>query len=135
MHLCLEVSINIVVTMDDLDKSSVWKWMVDSCVCTCGAGVRTHVFNMFVSSAKRARLQRQKWSSPDQHKTRSSLAMNTFVCSVMSCSEVSSRGCFGASGQHVRLQDDIEFGGETSCILKVGLETHQKRTETRGKSF
>ena len=38
--------------------------------------MRTYVFNLFVCSAKRARLQRQKCSSPDQHKTRSSLAMN-----------------------------------------------------------
>ena len=89
----------------------------------CVAGVRTYVFNVFVSSAKRASLQRQKCSSPDQHKTRLSLAINAFVCSVMSCSEVSSRGCLVASDQHIRLQCDIEFGGETSCILKVGLET------------
>ena len=60
-----------------------------------------YVFNLFVSSAKRARLQRQKCSSPDQHKTRSSLAMNAFVCSVMSCSDVSSRGYLVASDQHV----------------------------------
>ena len=99
------------------------------------AGVRTYVFNVFVSSAKCARLQRQKCSSPDQHKTRSSLAMNAFVCSVMLCSEVSSRGGLVASDQHVRLQCDIEFGGETSCILKVGLESPPKRTETRGKKF
>ena len=65
--------------------------------------------------------------TPDQHKTRSSLATNAFVCSVMSCSEVSSRGCLVASDQHVRLQYDIEFGGETSCILKVGLENPPKK--------
>ena len=58
---------------------------------------------------------------------RSSLAMNVFVCSVMSCSEVSSRGCLVASDQHVRLQCDIEFGGETSCILKVGLKKNPKK--------
>ena len=101
----------------------------------CVAGVRTHIFNVFVSSAKRARLQRQKCSCPDQHKTSSSLAMNVFVCSVMSCSEVTSRGCFVASDQHVRLQCDIEFGGETSCILKVGLETPKKEQKLGGKSF
>ena len=60
--------------------------------------------------------------------------MNAFVCSVMSCSDVSSRGYLVASDQHV-VFSDIEFGGETSCILKVGLETPQKRTETRGKKF
>ena len=59
-----------------------------------------YVFNLFVSSAKRARLQRQKCSSPDQHKTRSSLAMNAFAGSVMSCWEVSSRGYLVASDQH-----------------------------------
>ena len=89
------------MTSDHLDKSSVWKSLVASCVCVCVAGVRTYVFNFFVSSAKRARLQRQKCSSPDQHKTRSSLAMNAFVCSVMSCSDVSRRGYLVASDQHV----------------------------------
>ena len=67
----------------------------------CVAGVRTYVFNLFVSSAKHARLQRPKCLSPDQHKTRSSIAMNAFVGSVMSCSEVSSRGYLVASNQHV----------------------------------
>ena len=37
-----------------------------------------HVFNMFVSSAKRIRLQRQKCSSADQHKMCLSLAINAF---------------------------------------------------------
>ena len=55
----------------------------------CVAGIRTYVFNLFVSSVKRTRLQR------------SSLAMNAFVCSVMSCSDVSSRGYLIASDQHV----------------------------------
>ena len=59
--------------------------------------------------------------------------MNAFVCSVMLCSEVSSRGCLVASDQHVRLQCDIEFGGETSCILKVGLETPKKEQKLGGK--
>ena len=112
------------MTSDHLDKNSVWKSLVAS---VCVAGVRTYIFNVFVSSAKRARLQRQKCSSPDQHKTRSSLAMNAFVCSVMSHSEVSSRDCLVGSDQHVRLQCDIEFGGETSCILKVGLENPPKK--------
>ena len=44
------------------------------------AGVRTRVSNVFVSSAKRVRLQCQKCSSPDQHKTRSLLAINAFAC-------------------------------------------------------
>ena len=98
----------------------------------CVAGVRTHVFNVFVSSFKCTHLQHQKCSSPDQHKTRSSIAMNAFVCSVMLCLEGSSRGCLVASDQHVRLQCDIEFGDEMSGILKVGLETHQIRTENGG---
>ena len=98
------------MTSDHFDKSSVWKSLVASCACV--AGVRMYVFIVFVSSAKCAHLQRQKCSSPDQHKTRSSLVMNAFVCSVMSCSEVSSRGCLVANDQHVHLQCDIEFGGE-----------------------
>ena len=67
-------------------------------MCVCVAGVRKYVFNLsparnaLVSSAKSVRLP---------HKTRSSLAMNTFVCSVMSCSDVSSRGYLVASDQHV----------------------------------
>ena len=62
--------------------------------------------------------------------------MNAFVCSVMSCSEVSSRGYLVASDQHVRLQCDIEFGGETSYIFKVGLENSpQKEQKLGGKSF
>ena len=64
--------------------------------------------------------------------------MNAFVCSVM-CSEVSSRGYLVASDQHVRLQCDIEIGGETSCILKFGLETPPppppKEQKLGGKSF
>ena len=78
----------------------VWKSLVASCVCVASE-VRMYVFNLFVSSGKCAHLQRQKFSSPDQHKTRSSLAMNAFVGSVMSCSEVSSRGYLVASDQHV----------------------------------
>ena len=98
----------------------------------CVAGVRTYVFNVFVSSTKRAPLQCQKCSSPDQHKTLSSLAINMFVCSVMSCLEVSSRGCLVASDEHVRLQCDIEFRGETSCILKVSLENPPKKEQKLG---
>ena len=51
--------------------------------------------NALVSSAKSVRLRTM------QHKTRSSLAMNAFVGSVMSCLEVSSRGYLVASDQHV----------------------------------
>ena len=46
-------------------------------------------FSLFVSSAK--------CSSPDQHKTRSLLAINAFACRVISCSEVNSRGYLVAS--------------------------------------
>ena len=74
----------------------------------CVAGVRTYVFNLsparkaLVSSAKSVRLQLKSVRLQTmQHKTRSSLAMNAFVGSVMSCSEVSSRGYLVASDQHV----------------------------------
>ena len=53
--------------------------------------------------------------------------MNVFVCSVMSCSNVSSRGYLIASDQHVVCSEDIECEGETSCILKVGLETPPRK--------
>ena len=66
--------------------SSVRKSLV--AICACVAEVRTRVFNMFVTSTKRVGLQHQNCSSPDQHNTCSSLAMNAFVCVVISCSEV-----------------------------------------------
>ena len=63
------------------------------------AEVRTLVFNVFVSSAKCVRLQRKMRSSPvpsvhllASTKARSLLAINEFVCNVISCSEESSRG-------------------------------------------
>ena len=98
------------MTSDHLDVSFVWKSVVASCVCV--AGVRSCVFNVFVSSAKRVCLQRQKCSSPDQHKTRSSLAINEIGCSVMLYSEVSSRGYLVTSDKRVCLRCDIVFGGE-----------------------
>ena len=99
---------------------------------------------MFVSSAKHARLQRQKCSSPDQHKTCSSLAMNAFVCSVMSCSEVSSRGYLVVSDQHLRgklVDHYIELDATTRADLKqlkAALMTKAGLTQdplTAGKLF
>ena len=98
------------MTSDHLDVSFVWKSVVASCMCV--AGVRSRVFNVFVSSAKRVCLQRQMCSFPDQHKMRSSLAINAFGCSVILYSEVSSRGYLVASDKRICLQCDIVFGGE-----------------------
>ena len=64
------------MTSDHLDVRFVWKSVAASCVCVCVAGVQMRVFNVFVSSAKHARFHRQKCLSPDQHKMRSSLAIN-----------------------------------------------------------
>ena len=79
-------------------------------MCVCVAEVRTHVFNMFISSAKR--------SSPDQHKTRSLIARNAFACSVISYSEVNSRGYVVASNNRVCPQCDIVFGGEQQRLSR-----------------
>ena len=114
----------------------------------CVAGVRTYVFNLFVSSAKCARLQRETRLSPApevfvssaksvrlrtmQHKTRSTLAMNAFVGSVMSCSEVSSRGYLVASDQHVvcSVTSNLEL---KRVVFESWFRNPPKRTETRGK--
>ena len=59
-----------------------------ACVCVCVADARTRVFNAFVSSAKvfisssNVFVSRANSVRP-QHKTRSSLAINMFVCSVI----------------------------------------------------
>ena len=81
-------------------------------MCVCVAEVQMRVSNMFVSSTKSVRLQGQKRSCLDQHKTRSSLAINVFVCSVISDSEVSSRGYLVATNKYVCMQCDIVLGGE-----------------------
>ena len=85
------------------------------------AEVRTHVFIVFVSSAERVRLQRQKYiivssaiSDRLQHKTGLSLVISSFVCSAISYLEVSSRGGLIASDERVRLQCNIVFRVETS---------------------
>ena len=65
--------------------------------------------NTLVSSPKS--VQRQKCLSPDQHKTCWSLAINIFVCSAISYSEVNSRGCLVAGDKCVHQQCDIVFGG------------------------
>ena len=59
------------MTSDHLDVSFAWKLLVASCVCV--AEVRTRVFNVFVSSAKRVCLQRQVFVSGP--------AQNAFVAS------------------------------------------------------
>ena len=142
------------------------------------------VFNMFVSGAN-VHLQREMRSSPWptvfissacsvvssacsvvssaysvrlQHKTRWLLAISTFVCSVISYLEVSSRNLLVASVQHVCLPSNIVFAEVNSreyliandkCICvqcdiikmkRVVFESWfrnhpPKRTETRGKRF
>ena len=54
-------------------------------------------FSTCSSSSRKAFVSSAKSSSPDQHKTRSLLAITTFVCSVISRSEESSRGYLVAS--------------------------------------
>ena len=88
------------MSSDDLDISLVWKSLVASCVC------------VYVCGETRVHLQCPKCLSPDQHKTRSSLAINAFVCSVISYLEVSSRGYLVASNKCVCMQCDIVLGGE-----------------------
>ena len=99
------------MTSDHLYTSFVLKSVVASCVFM--DEVRIHVFYVFVSSKKeRPHRQSQKCSSPDQHKTCLSLAINAFVCSVISHSEVSSGGNLVASNKHVCMQCDVILGGE-----------------------
>ena len=86
------------MTSDHLDISYVWKSLVASCVC---------VWLKF-----KCTLSMCSSSSPDHHKTRSSLAINPFVCSVISYSEVSSKGYLVTSDKRVCLQYDIVLGGE-----------------------
>ena len=104
----------------------------------CVAGIRTYVFNVC--------LQRETRSSPEPKVFVSGPVQNAFVASdervVCLQRDVVFGGCLIASDQHVRLECDIEFGGETSCILKGGLEPTPpppppppQRTETRGKKF
>ena len=71
------------MTSDHFDIGSVWKSLVASCVCVYVAKIRKRVFNVFVSSAKHIHLQLQKCLSLDQHKMRSLLAINAFVCRVI----------------------------------------------------
>ena len=92
----------IAVISNYLNISSVWKLPVVSCVCVAEAQMR--VFNSFVSRVKRIHLQHQKCLSP---------AQNMFVTSG---SEVSTRDHLVTSKKRTRLQCDITFRGETSCI-------------------
>ena len=87
------------------------------CVCVCVIEVRMHFFNTFVSSAKafisstkRVRLEHQNVCL--QHKMRSLLVINRFVCSVISYLEMSSRDYLVTSEERVCLQCDTAFGGE-----------------------
>ena len=83
----------------------------------CVADARTCVFNAFVSIAKvfisnsNAFVSNAKTVHP-QHKTRSSLAINMFVCSVIRNLEVNSKDYLVASDERIRLQCEIIFGGE-----------------------
>ena len=58
---------------------------------------------VFVSSAKSVCLQ---------HKTRLSLAINAFVCSAISYSEVNSKDYLIAGDKRIHLQCDNAFGDE-----------------------
>ena len=103
------------MTSNHLDISSVWKSLVASsllCVCcvVCvgwgggGAEVRTRVFNVFVSSAKRVCLQRQRCAF---------IASDRRVClQYSSYSGGSSRGYLVAGDKHVRLPYDLVFGSQ-----------------------
>ena len=73
----------------------------------CVAEVRTRVFNAFVSSAFSS-----AYSVRHQHKMRSLLAINMFVCCVILYLEVTSRDLLVASKEHACLQYDIVFVGE-----------------------
>ena len=100
------------MTSDHLDISFVWKSVVASCVCVCVAEVRTRVFNVFVSSAKRVRLQRQRLVSRQAQNAFVAIAISAFVCSVISHSEVSSKGYLVASNERICMQCDIVLGGK-----------------------
>ena len=118
------------MTSDHIDKSSIWKSLVGVCI----DGVWIRIFNMFVSSMKRVRLQCQKCSSLHQHKTRSLLAINVFVCSVISYSKVSSRGYLVAS------DDAFVCSVIPYSEVKIGLTLPpptrtQNGTETKGNNF
>ena len=106
----------VAVTSDHLDISSVWKLLVGSCVC---GWKFEHTFSMCSSPAPK--LSVHLW-----HKTLSSLAINAFVCSVISCWEVSSRG-YLVTSDDTFVWSDIVFWGEN------WFRKPQKRTETRRK--
>ena len=97
-------------------------------MCVCVTEVRMCIFNAFISSAnihlqhKTRLVQHNTCSSLAINmfvcsvisllevsiaETNSSLAMNAYICSVISYSEVSSRGYLVASDKHIHLQCDI----------------------------
>ena len=80
----------VVVNTDHLNISFVWKSMVSSCVCVWLKFKRS--FSTCWSPAQNAFVSSAKCSSPGQHKTCSFLAINEFVCNVISCLEESSIG-------------------------------------------
>ena len=64
----------------------------------------------------------------------SSLAINTFVCSVIACSEVSSRGYLVASDDAF-VCSVISYLEVKRAVFEIWFTNPQKRTETRGKKF
>ena len=76
--------------------------------------------NAFVASDKCIYLQCASYSEVNS-RGYLSLLKNAFVCSEISCSEVSSRGYLIVSDNHIRVQCDIVFLSEASC-LKICLE-------------
>ena len=73
-------------------------------------------------------------SSPDQHKTLSSLAVSAFACSVISCSELSSRGYLVTSDDSF-VCSVISYLEVKQAVFENWFINPQKRTETRGKKF
>ena len=116
-HFWRSVCLAIILTYINSVRKSLVASCVCVCVCVCVAEARARVFNTFVSSAevfissvKRVRLQRQKHSSP---------AQNVFVaCDKhvrLQCDlylEVSSRHYLIANDQCVSLECEIIFGGD-----------------------
>ena len=98
------------MTSNHLDISFVWKSLVASCVCVWLKFERT--FSTCSSPARNAFVSNAKCTSPDEHKTRSLLAINAFACNVISYSEVNSRGYVIVGNKRVCLQCDILLGGE-----------------------
>ena len=131
--------VSMAVTRNHVDINSVWKSLDTSCVCVCvaevqtrvfntfvavcvascvcGADARAHVFNAFISSAKAFISSSNSFVSSaksvrPQHKMRSSLAINMFVCSAIRIWRYVAKTLAIASDKHVRLLCGIIFEGE-----------------------